>query len=78
MKFSCELTADGLHLALGQHLGSYPAWWKEIRAEIYGLTPNQDEIVVNSKKAPAFMDRERLRIGFQIADDGKGLDVDLK
>ena len=78
MKFSCQRTAEGVHLNISSHEGSYPAWWKEIHFEIYGFTPNQDEIVVNSKKAPAFMDRERLRIGFQIADDGKGLDVELK
>ena len=78
MKFSCLRTTDGLHLNISSHEGSYPAWWKEIHFEIYGFTPNHDEIVVNSKKVSAFMDRERLRVGFQIADDGKGLDVELK
>ena len=78
MKFSCERTAEGVHLNVSSHEGSYPAWWKEIHFEIYGFAPIQDEIVVNSKKVPSFMERERLRIGFQIADDGKGLDVELK
>ena len=78
MKFGCERTAEGVHLNISSHEGSYPAWWKDIHFEIYGFTPVQDEIVVNSKTVPALMDREPLRIGFQIADDGKGLDVELK
>jgi alpha-glucosidase len=78
LKFTCQRTAEGVHLNIGSHEGSYPAWWKEIHFEIYGFTPTQNEIVVNSIKVPAIMDRQRLRIGFLIADDGKGLDVELK
>jgi alpha-glucosidase len=78
MKFDCQRTAEGVHLNIGPHEGSYPGWWKEIHFEIFGFTPVQDEIVVNSKKVPVMMDRERPRIGFQIADDGKGFDVELK
>jgi alpha-glucosidase len=78
MKFSCQRTAEGLRLSIGSHEGTYPAWWKEIHFEINGFAPNQDEIVVNSKKIPAIMHRERFKIAFLIADDGKGLDVELK
>ena len=78
MKFTCQRTAEGVRLNIGSHEGSYPAWWKEIHFEIYGFTPIQNEIVVNSMKVPAIMDRQRLRVGFLIADDGKGLDVELK
>jgi len=41
MKLSCQKTVDGLRLTIGPHEGSYPAWWKEIHAEIYGFTPKQ-------------------------------------
>jgi alpha-glucosidase len=78
MKFSCQRTPEGLRLSIGSHEGAYPAWWKEIHFEIYGFAPNQDEIVADSKKIPAIMHRERFKIGFLIADDGKGLDVELK
>ena len=55
----------------------YLVRWK-LSPIVNGLVVAQDEIVVNSKRVPAIMNRERLRIGFQISDDGKGLDVDLK
>jgi alpha-glucosidase len=78
MKFSCERTADGLHLALGQHLGSYPAWWKEIRAEIYGWTPTQGRVFVQEKEVPVHIDHEAQSIGFAVTDDGHGAEIDVK
>lgn len=78
MKFSCERTADGLHLALGQHLGSYPAWWKEIRAEIYGWTPTQGRVFVQEKEVPVHMDHEAQSIGFVVTDDGHGAEIEVK
>jgi alpha-glucosidase len=78
MKFSCQRTADGLRLTIGPHEGSYPAWWKEICAEIYGFTPKQDEIVVDEKKIAAHISMESKRAGFVLADDGNGYDVELK
>jgi alpha-glucosidase len=78
MKFSCERDGDGLHLVIGQHLGSYPAWWKEIHAEIYGWTPTQGRVFVQDKEVPVHMDHEAQSIGFVIADDGHGADVEVK
>jgi alpha-glucosidase len=78
MKFSCERTADGLRLALGRHMGSYPAWWKEIRAEIYGWTPKQGTIFVQGKELPVQIDHEALSIGFVLADDGHGAEVEVQ
>jgi alpha-glucosidase len=78
MKFSCQRTADGVSLEISPHEGSYPAWWKEIHAEIYGFTPKKDEIFVNSKRTAATLARRQQAVGFEIADDGKGLDVELK
>jgi alpha-glucosidase len=78
MKFSCERTADGLHLVLGQHLGSYRAWWKEIRAEIYGWTPTQGKVFVQEKAIPVHLYHDPQSIGFVVADDGLGADVEVK
>jgi alpha-glucosidase len=77
VRFSCQRTADGVHLYVSAHEGSYPAWWKEIHFEIYGFKPSRDQIVINSKKVRASMEKAQFKIGFQIADDGKGLDVEL-
>jgi alpha-glucosidase len=78
MKFSCEKTADGLRLRIGAHEGSYPAWWKEIRAEIYGWTPRQGSVVVNAKVVSTPMDRQARSLSFAIADDGRGAEVEVK
>jgi len=78
MKFSCEKTADGLHLSLGQHLGSYPAWWNEIRAEIHGWTPKQGKVVVQEKEVSVHMDHEVQSIGFVVVDNGQGAEIDVE
>lgn len=78
MKFSCRISADGFHLEIGAHEGSYPAWWKEIRAEVYGWTPTQTEIFVNRKEVSAHVDRNQQSTDFVIADDGKGAEIDMK
>ena len=78
MKFGCERTAEGMRLTLGPHQGSYPAWWKEIHAEIYGWTPKQGRVSVNDKEVPVHLDIEPQSIGFVIVDDGKGAEVEVK
>ncbi len=78
MKFSCEKTAEGLRLKIGPHEGSYPAWWKDIHAEIYGWTPEKDEVVVNAKKIPAQIEHESARVGLTIEDNGTGTDIQIR
>ncbi|MGA2888696.1 MAG: TIM-barrel domain-containing protein [Terracidiphilus sp.] len=78
MKFSCQMTSEGLRLEIGPHQGSYPAWWKEIRVDIYGWTPKQDTISVNAKQVPAHVEREAQSVGFEVADDGKGAVIELR
>jgi alpha-glucosidase len=78
MKFSCEVTADGLRLHIGPHQGSYLPWWKEIRAEIYGWTPKENSAAVNGSAASLSTDRPAHRIVILVADDGKGEELQLK
>jgi len=78
MKFSCERTADGLRLSLRPHMGSYPAWWKEIRAEIYGWTPTQNRVFVDEKEVSVQIDHEPQSISFVVVDDGHGAEVEVK
>jgi len=40
MNFTCQQTSEGLHIAISPHEGTYPAWWKEIKLEVFGLTGN--------------------------------------
>jgi alpha-glucosidase len=78
MKFSCEQTSEGLRLNISPHEGSYPAWWKEIRAEIYGWTPKSGDLLVNGKPIAEHASLQAQEVQFVIADDGKGMTVELK
>jgi alpha-glucosidase len=78
MKFSCEETPEGLRLSVSPHEGSYPAWWKEIHAEIHGWTPKQGKVFVNRKELSAHVDHDPQSVGFVVPDDGTGLSIELK
>jgi alpha-glucosidase len=78
MSFRCQKTAEGLHLKISPHEGTYPAWWKEIRAEIYGWSPTEGKILVNAKAVSLRIDRQAQSIGFTIADDGNGVEIEVK
>jgi len=74
MKFSCEVSSDGLRIHVTPREGSYSPWWKEIRAEVYGFTPK--EISMGGKNIP-FAARGSA-IVFTVADDAEGFNVMLR
>jgi alpha-glucosidase len=79
MQFTCRTDADGLHLHVSAHEGSYPAWWKEIRAEVYGWGPQQKRVTLNGKEAGrAIIKTLPQGISVTFADDGKGEDLQLR
>ena len=78
MQFCCEFAADNLRLKIGAHEGSYPAWWKEIHIEVYGWKHSPLQLVVNGKRIPQTLDQQAHSTTFIIADDGRGMDVELK
>ena len=78
MKFSCNNTAKGMRLDLSSHEGSYPAWWKEVHVEIFGLTRKQGELYVNGKKISATMDGNPQSTDFTVEDDGKGEVIEIE
>jgi alpha-glucosidase len=49
IKFTCQIASDGFHLRAGPQEGTYPAWWKEIRVEIYGWTPSANTVSLNGE-----------------------------
>jgi alpha-glucosidase len=40
--FGCEVSRNSMRLSIGTREGTYPAWWKQIRVEIYGWSPAKD------------------------------------
>jgi alpha-glucosidase len=75
MKFTCEVTAEGLRLHIGPHEGSYPAWWKDIRTEIYGWKPARGLAVIHENKASVPVTNGPQGVSFVLSDDGKGIDA---
>jgi alpha-glucosidase len=78
MSFTCQIKSGVVHLTIGPHEGSYPAWWKDIRIEIYGVTPKQGELLVNAKKVAQGLEVNPNGADFVIADDGKGAEIEVR
>ena len=78
MKFSCQRTAESLHLIIGPHEGTFPAWWKDVNVEVFGWTPQRGDIYVNSKQIPAHPEKKSGAFAFVSEDNGKGIVVDLR
>jgi alpha-glucosidase len=78
MKFSCQATNDGFRLHIDAREGSYPAWWKDIRAEIYGWTSKQDQASVNGNAQPLYVGHNVSATVFTFPDNGKALDIEIK
>ena len=72
MKFGCQLTQEGMQLNISQHEGTYLAWWKEIRVEVYGWTPKDGVVTIDSKRVALNINRGTNCADFSIPDDGKG------
>jgi len=79
MDFNCEVTAEGLQLRIGKHQGTYPAWWREIRVEVYGWSSHEHIASLNGLNfsglaAGGSVARETLTV----PDDGQGARLVLK
>jgi alpha-glucosidase len=77
-EFRCRIDQEGLHLEIGAHQGSSPAWWKEIRVEIYGWTAGHGEMELNGTRTGNSIVHEKGRFVFTAADDGKGSKIDIR
>jgi alpha-glucosidase len=78
MKFSCHIDQDGLRLEIGRHEGTYPAWWKEIHAQVYGWAAKDGIVMIDSKKVSLDVNRENDGVDFLIPDDGRGAEVKIR
>jgi alpha-glucosidase len=78
MNFGCRITPNGMEIEIGAHQGSFRAWWKEIRVEIYGWTPSTGEVLVNGQKVAASKSQSKREVVFRMADDGKGANLEFR
>jgi alpha-glucosidase len=80
MEFSCAQDGDQLILHVGRHVGSYAAWWKELRVQIYGATKPFESVMLSAggSSVQSVYDSTDHFVSFTLADDGKGMDVRAK
>jgi hypothetical protein len=64
---------------IGQHVGHYAAWWKEMRIEAYGATSAPRQVTLkNSTDLEATFDSAHHVATVILADDSRGMDVHLE
>jgi alpha-glucosidase len=78
VNFHCQMTADGFHLQVSSHKGSYAAWWKNLRIEIYGGAQVMKSGAVNGKALSAAIAPIPNGVAVEVPDDGRGIDLRLQ
>jgi alpha-glucosidase len=73
MDFQCEVIADGFRLRVGEHKGSYPAWWQQIRIEIYGWSSLKHTASLDGRSIDAAMGSSSGKLVLTIPDNGRGM-----
>ena len=76
--FTCQATPEGFRLNIRPRQGNYPAWWSEVRVEIYGWKPTKNQLLVNGAAATAEIESDAHKIAFTLSDDGKPTEIELK
>lgn len=76
--FSCDVSGETMQLKIGAREGTYPAWWKNIRVEVYGWSPSKGQVLVNGAVAKMRIDRSEHSVAFTLVDDGKLSEVEVR
>ncbi len=76
MSFTCSESAGTLHLHIGAHEGTYPAWWKRLHVDVFGLAAKSAKISANGETVT--LTQASHSVGLTLDDNGKGIDVDLE
>jgi alpha-glucosidase len=76
--YRCDVSTDGLRLYLGEHKGSYPAWWRQIQVEIYGWSPRKHTAHLDGSTIEAPMASSSGKLVLTIPDNGRGAVLDLR
>ena len=76
--FSCEVSNGSMRLTIGPRTGMYPAWWKTVRVEVFGWTPSGNQIFLNGAAVGTHIHHNGNEIDFEVADDAKATQVELR
>ena len=78
IKFTCQIAPDGFHLHADPQEGKYPAWWKEIRVEIYGWKPSANTASLNGKPLLSAISPSDHGLAITIPASSKKFELELK
>jgi alpha-glucosidase len=78
MKFTCQVTSGGFELHADPQEGTYPAWWQEIRVEIYGWKSSASTALLNGKAVKPTVSAVDNGFAITIPGDSKGFDLQLR
>jgi alpha-glucosidase len=78
MSFACKVEDHALSMHISAHEGSYPAWWKNLRVEIYGWKPSVESLLVNGKAAHSAVESLPHAFAVTIPDDARGVELSLQ
>ncbi|MGB8322585.1 MAG: TIM-barrel domain-containing protein [Candidatus Acidiferrum sp.] len=80
MEFSCEPTATGISLHIGEQQGTFHPWWKQIHVELYGWHSPHANVTTKSgsPQITVSVDSARNVVSFDIPDSAiHGTDLNI-
>ena len=77
MRFGCRVEGNKLTLTFSPHEGTYAAWWRDLRIEVYGWNAVSGTVTQNGGR-PSQVQRQKNNLEFTVADDGKGTTLTIE
>jgi alpha-glucosidase len=77
MESTCSMEAKALHIHIGPHQGSYPAWWSKIAVEVYGWPFAEAHAEVGGQAVTAARNASTQSWQMLVPDDGRGIDLNI-
>ena len=78
MSFTCSASAGTLHIHIGAHEGTFPAWWKQIHLEVFGSGLKSAKSLAEGSTQNLALTRGEHSASVTVDDSGKGMDIDLE
>jgi alpha-glucosidase len=78
IQFTCEATPSGFHLHGAPQEGTYPAWWKKIRVEVYGWKPSTRTTELDGKSFQTAISPAHDGFAITIPTSTNGFDLQIR
>lgn len=76
--FTCSETAQGFEVKMTPQEGTYPAWWKAIRVEVYGWKPSAKTATLSGEPMKAAVEAIGNGVAVTVPENAKGFELELK